>query len=211
VGLSLGGEVAYVLLAHHPELLSRAVIDGAAIVPSRLAPLFKTAVGVVSPFLHRGAVIRTMGNALGVPVGDLPRFEEGMRSVAPSTFRRAFNQAQDPGVLAEVLACRVPTLLVTGESELADMHAANAALAAHMPHAEARVVPGVGHGWVASHPDLHARIVDAWMSGALLPEELRPERPTLAESRTARRVAAATGTTPLRSNQAAAQRKLGAP
>jgi hypothetical protein len=75
-----------------------------------------------------------------------------------------------------VLRCDIPTLLVAGELELGDMHAANAALAALMSHGKARIVPGVGHGWIASRPELHARVVCAWLAGSPLPAELRVER-----------------------------------
>jgi hypothetical protein len=90
-----------------------------------------------------------------------------------------------------MLTCGVPTMLVTGELELADMHVANAALAAHMPHAEARLVPGVGHGWVGANPDLYAHMVDAWMNGRELPDELRPEPSARPQSSAVRRIAAA--------------------
>jgi pimeloyl-ACP methyl ester carboxylesterase len=37
VGLSLGGEVGYVLMTRHSSRVERAIIDGAALVPSRVA------------------------------------------------------------------------------------------------------------------------------------------------------------------------------
>jgi hypothetical protein len=35
-----------------------------------------------------------------------------------------------------------------------------------MPRAEARIVPGVGHGWIAGRPELHASVVRAWLEGS---------------------------------------------
>ena len=67
-----------------------------------------------------------------------------------------------------------PTLLVAGEKETA-VWPSNAALAALMPHATARFVPGRAHGWLARDPDLHVRMVQAWLTGAQLPAELQPE------------------------------------
>jgi pimeloyl-ACP methyl ester carboxylesterase len=189
VGLSLGGAVGYVLLARYPDVVSRAVIDGAAIVPSRLAPLMTTGVRLASPFLHRAVVIRGLGQAVGVPPGDMPSFEKGIRGVRPRAFRRAFAQAQNPGVLHEVLPCTVPTLLVTGQYEMGEMHAANAALAAYMPQARARVAPGLGHGWIATRPELHSRMVRACLEDQPLPEELQPERVDWEKTRAGRRIA----------------------
>jgi pimeloyl-ACP methyl ester carboxylesterase len=189
VGLSLGGAVGYVLLARFPDVVSRAVIDGAAIVPSRLAPLMTTGVRLASPFLHRAVVIRWLGQAVGVPPGDMPSFEKGIRGVQPRAFRRAFAQAQNPGVLHDVLPCKVPTLLVTGQQEMGEMHAATAALAAYMPRARARVAPGLGHGWIATRPDLHSRMVRAWLEDQPLPDELQPERVDWEKTRAGRRIA----------------------
>jgi pimeloyl-ACP methyl ester carboxylesterase len=175
VGLSLGGEVGYVLLARYPDLIRRAVIDGAAVVPSRVAPLLKLGVAVVSPFVHYRPVMRALARTVGVPPAELGSFQSELRRVPTRTFRRAFADAQDPGVVTDVLRSTVPTLLVTGERELVDMHMANAALEAHRPHTTARVVPAMGHGWLASKPDLHARMVRAWIEDQALPVELRPE------------------------------------
>lgn len=51
------------------------------------------------------------------------------------------------------------------------VRASNAALAALMPNATARFVPLQGHGWIGAEPDLHLRMVDAWLAG----QELHPE------------------------------------
>lgn len=69
-----------------------------------------------------------------------------------------------------------PTLLVAGEQETRPpVRASNAALAALMPNAEARYVPGLGHGWIGRQHDLHLRMVTAWIEGHDLPSELEPE------------------------------------
>jgi hypothetical protein len=67
-----------------------------------------------------------------------------------------------------------PTLLVAGERERW-VRPTNAALAALMPQAEARYAPGLDHCWQRKDPDLHIRMVEAWVNGLELPKELRPE------------------------------------
>jgi hypothetical protein len=47
-----------------------------------------------------------------------------------------------------------------------------------MPHATARFAPGLPHGWLAREPQLHVRMVEAWLTGQELPSELRPEPPS---------------------------------
>ena len=108
VGLSLGGAVGYVLLARYPAVVSRAVIEGAVIVTSRLAPLVTTGVRLASPFLHRAVVIRGLGQAVGVPTRDMPSFGKGIRGVRPRAFRRAFAQAQNPGYSTRSCRARFP-------------------------------------------------------------------------------------------------------
>ena len=38
-----------------------------------------------------------------------------------------------------------------------------------------RFAPGRGHAWLAVDPELHGRMVQAWISGQQLPAELVPE------------------------------------
>jgi pimeloyl-ACP methyl ester carboxylesterase len=76
IGLSLGGGVAYVLLAQYSSRIERAVIDGAAIVPRRVAPLLKAGVSLISPFLHRRAVIQGLGRTLRVPPTTCPASQQ---------------------------------------------------------------------------------------------------------------------------------------
>ena len=76
------------------------------------------------------------------------------------------------------------------------MHAANAALAALMPHAEARVAPGVGHGWCSSRPQLHLAALRAWLEHTALPSELTAESASWRETTAGRRIIRATGRQP---------------
>jgi hypothetical protein len=62
-----------------------------------------------------------------------------------------------------------------GGTRAAGLRASNAALAALMPDAEARFAPECGHAWLAVDPELHGRMVQAWISGQELPAELAPE------------------------------------
>ena len=48
-------------------------------------------------------------------------------------------------------------------------------------------MPGSGHGWLGSHPDVHVRMVQAWIEGLRLPAELIPEPPETATQANDRR------------------------
>lgn len=176
VGLSLGGSVAYDLLARRPELLERVVIDGAGVVGTRLAPFFKLGVALVSPLVGRAFVGRIIARAVGLSDrAAIADFAAQLGQVDPRSFRRAFAQAQDVRLSEALLRAPCPTLLVAGERELAVVRGSNRLLADLMPHAKARMVPGAGHGWLAIAPELHIEMVRAWMTGRELPPALVPE------------------------------------
>jgi pimeloyl-ACP methyl ester carboxylesterase len=169
VGLSLGAVVIHALLNRHPDRVERAVIDGAPVRAwgRRLRPLSFI---VVSPFLHTRPV-----TALFRDVMD----EEDLRVAS----RRAFWRSAAEGFLKPIAAIGAPnpTLLIAGEKETnrtltgCGIRESNAALVALMAHAEARFAPGLGHCWQRKDPELHIRMVEAWLTGQQLPAELRPE------------------------------------
>ena len=174
IGLSLGGSVALELLASRPELLDHVVVDGCAAMPSRAIRPMKIGVFAISPFLRFAPVARLVGRAFGVqPGGHLTTFVAQMRAVDPKSFRRAFADANDTRITPSLLAAPCPTLLVAGERELSHVRASNRLLAEQMPHGEARMVRGANHGWgPAQYPDLHRRMIVAWLGDQPLPEEL---------------------------------------
>jgi pimeloyl-ACP methyl ester carboxylesterase len=163
VGLSWGAVVIHSLLIRHPDLIDRAVIDGAALIwPRGAGPLGLLVMTAVSPFLHTRPVMALFHYAMDA---------EDLRVASRRAFRRVFADSRHP--LAAIGATR-PTLLVAGEKE-STVRPADAALASLMPHAEARFAPGYGHCWQRVAPDLHIRMVEAWATKQELPSELRPE------------------------------------
>lgn len=178
VGLSWGGGIAHTLLDRHPGRVDRAVIDGAGVLTWWGGPLILFPVSLVSPLLHTPPVTALFANMIGMD-------EEGradLRAASPRAFRRAFVEGFRSGVSRVEVEAPSPTLLVAGEKETV-VRPANAALASLMPHAAARFAPGLRHGWIARAPELHVRMVEAWLSGRELPAELRPEPPAPAAQR----------------------------
>lgn len=174
VGLSYGASVVIALLERHPDRVDRAVIDGGAVLPvwggwgDRFVQLGAI---VVSPIVNTRPVAALLG-AVGLrPLGD------ELRSASPSAFRRAYLEGFTAPLTRSLLEAPCPTLLVAGEKE-ATVRASNAALAALMPHATARFVPGLGHAWFGWRRELHVRMVGAWLSGEPLPPELISEPPS---------------------------------
>jgi hypothetical protein len=149
------------------------VIDGAGVLTWWGGGLILAGVTVVSPFLHTRPLTALFSGIIGMD--ELGRAD--LRASSRRAFRRAFVEGFKSGVSRVEISAPSPTLLVAGERETA-IRPANAALASLMPHAVARFAPGLGHGWIAREPELHVRMVEAWLTGQELPSELRPEAPS---------------------------------
>jgi pimeloyl-ACP methyl ester carboxylesterase len=172
VGLSLGGSVLIQLLSKSPEVVDHAIVDGAGILPSSGLTFMRARLHVMQPFLHTDFVIKTFARSFKVPSDGYEEFREGMLEMSPSSFTRSFLEAlslRDAPGLDEVTC---PVLFVAGQKEAAAVHRSNVLLAGVMPHAQARVAPGVAHGWLAEAPALHLRMVKAWIEDQPLPGEL---------------------------------------
>jgi pimeloyl-ACP methyl ester carboxylesterase len=170
VGLSWGGGVAHELLGRRPDVVDRVVIDGAGVLTSRSGPLVLAGVAAVSPWLHTRPVTGLFSRMIGMDQDG----RADLQVAVSGAFRRAFVEGFRSGVSRVESRALSPTLLVAGEKESV-VRPANAALAAVMPHAEARYVPGLAHGWLARRRDLHVAVVEAWLTGGELPDELVPE------------------------------------
>ena len=131
-------------------------------------------VSAISPLLRFATVSRLIGRAFGVTAGPgLDDFVAQMQAVDPGSFRRSFADANATRISAGLLSAPCPTLFVAGERELGHVRASNRLLAGSMPVAEARVMPGANHGWgPAQYPDVHRRMLVAWVEGRELPTEL---------------------------------------
>jgi pimeloyl-ACP methyl ester carboxylesterase len=141
-----------------------------------IGPL-KLGVAAISPLLGFGVVARAIGRALGISPGPgLENLVAQIQAADPRSFRRAFADANDIRITPGLLAAPCPTLLVAGERELRHVRQSSRVLAERMPAAEARMVPGTGHGSGPTQPpDVHRRMVEAWLGGGALPPELLVE------------------------------------
>lgn len=174
VGLSLGGAVAHTLLGRHPDRLNRVIIDGCGVLPWWGSGLLKTGVAVVSPFIGTRPVVGTVARAWNLDAAA----SADLRAASPRAFRRGFADANSARLTRAELAAVCPVLLVAGEKEKRPpVRASNATLAALLPQAEARYLPGHGHGWLGFAPELHHAMVRAWIERLEVPDDLVPESP----------------------------------
>lgn len=175
VGISLGGAVAHTLLARRADVMDRVIIDGAGILPWRGNGPYLLFIAAIAPFLHTQAVI----SALSRSVGRIPEpVQAELRVASRIAFLKSLADARGTRASRSEILAACPTLLVAGEKETA-VRRSNAALAAVMPHAVARHVAGLGHGWLGTRMDLHIDMVEAWLANeesaeGLVPEESSP-------------------------------------
>jgi pimeloyl-ACP methyl ester carboxylesterase len=173
VGISLGGSVAHTLVARHPGLVDRVLIDGAGILPWWGTWPFLLGIAAIAPFLHTGPVIAALSRSVGqMP----PAVQAELRVASRRAFWRSFADALGTRATRAEIQAPCPTLLVAGERETV-VRQSNAALAALMPSAVARFVPGLEHGWLGTRLDLHLEMVEAWVTQRELPSGLMAERP----------------------------------
>lgn len=172
VGLSLGGSITISLLSKAPDLVDHAIVDGAGVLPMMGVPLMKISFRLLQPFLHTDFVIKIIARMTKISKDDYVGFKQGMLLMSPSSFTRSFTEAismrQPPG-LNDVVN---PVLFVSGEKDPNAVRQSNVMLSETMRNAQSRMIGGMGHGWLAEAPDLHCRMVRAWLNDDVLPEEL---------------------------------------
>lgn len=173
VGLSLGGSIAITILGKAPEIVDHAIVDGSGVLPLPGLPLLKIGLHIIQPFLHTNYVIRKIADSIKIHADDYEEFRQDMLLMSPKSFTRSFiqaNEVRQPSGL-EKISC--PVLFVSGEREPNAVKRSNILLAKLIQNGQSRIVPGSGHGWLGEKPDLHLRMVQAWINDQPLPQELR--------------------------------------
>ncbi len=162
MGLSLGGSIAFELLAHRSDLLDHVVIDGCAAVGTPLAPFMKLGVSLVSRFIRRPFVGNLVARGLGIAdPEDAADLVEQLGQADPRSFRRAFSDAQEVRICEPLARASIPALFVAGEKELPHVRRSNRQLAGMMPNAASLMMPSAGHGWLGVAPEVHVAMVGA--------------------------------------------------
>jgi pimeloyl-ACP methyl ester carboxylesterase len=188
VGLSEGAQVAVQMLATAPEVIERALVSSALLLPMPgyrwlFAPwLLRWSFRLsVPPFRRNEWWMRlNMKYSAAIPEEFYPRYRENFQIMNERQFVDLILANQRFRLPANLAQVAVPTLVVAGEHEYAVMHASARLLAAALPNAQARLIdlgPGATlakeHNWAMNAPELFARTVRAFVTDADLPEGLR--------------------------------------
>lgn len=172
VGLSLGGSVIYKLLEKYPELIDKAIIDGASAVPIKGASFIIFGVTLTSPLLKTNWMMRAMAKGIGIPKEEYASFKEDIRMVSPKSFRRAMSQANRSRVDIQNCDFCSPTFFVSGGTESGTMHESHRILARKITGSECALYPGKGHAWMVGDVNTHIQLVKYWFANEVFPEQL---------------------------------------
>lgn len=187
VGLSMGSYVGLQLMSDAPEVVDHAVLSGLNVLPLPHLRLMNAFGLLMVPFIKTQKFIRMNAGGLRIPDDQYAGYQRSVRQVSRRAYLRASGDAGRFRLPDNAASIPCPTLLVAGEHEHTLIRQSLEVSAATLPHAQAWIAPGVGHGWSGEAPELFARTVRAWVSDAPLPAELLPvEQARAAESSAAR-------------------------
>ncbi|MEL7524810.1 MAG: alpha/beta hydrolase [Pseudomonadota bacterium] len=161
-GLSMGSYIGFRLLARHPHLVDSAVFSGFQHTPIHVSGVMRALMHASSFMMNSRKNREKMARSLGVNDPSLVSQRGGRPNASSKTMRKISSLALDFDVSADLPSVETSTLVLAGETEHAAIVSSLQAFQSGMPHCTARIVPGLGHGWIATEPDLFAETLRAW-------------------------------------------------
>lgn len=166
VGSSAGGGVAVEFALAHPDAVDGLILVGAAVNGFRPTEHFMRRMAGLVGLLSQGRLeeavrdpyILTSGAdaARALVVADL--------NAHPGNLGAGQRMRNGPSVMPRLGEIHVPTLIVTGEVDMPDVHAHAGALEALIPGAKRMVMPGGGHFIYLERPDAFVDVVEAFVA-----------------------------------------------
>ena len=189
VGLSGGAQTVVQMLSSAPEVIERAVISSALLLPMRgygwlyspwlLSWMFRLS---IPPFRKNEWWMRlNMKSAAAIPEEFYPQYKANFQTMTEGQFVNLMLANQHFRLPAALEKATAPTLVIVGQREYPVMKESARLLVKSLPDARARIVDlGQGasmakeHNWAMNAPDLFAQTVRNFIQGSALPEVLRP-------------------------------------
>jgi pimeloyl-ACP methyl ester carboxylesterase len=173
VGVSLGGSTALELALESPERASALVLVGAGLPDHEWSDEVTSFFAAEEEALERGdldeAVDANLRTWLAGPSRSLDDIDPVLRELVGEMQRQAFKQQKghddvrvlrlDPPASERFGEVKVPTLVVTGDEDVADIHRIADRLAVGIPGAERATIAGAAHLPNLERPDEFDRIV----------------------------------------------------
>ncbi|PVB61993.1 alpha/beta hydrolase [Labrenzia sp. 011] len=171
-GLSMGSYIGFKLMARHPGLVRTAVLSGFQCDPIPSSAFLRTMMHVSSWMMASKRSREKMARSMGIMDVRLISQPDRRANASAATMRKIGADALAFDVRADLPDVPVRTLVIAGEKEHSAINASLPVFQDRMPNCTARLVPGLGHGWIARDPDLFAATMKAWIRQETLPERL---------------------------------------
>jgi len=171
VGESFGGTVALWFALLHPGLVERLVIVNSFPRFRKRALLWAGL--MLAHYAPRGYVwmVRSAGNSIGLRLDgvareDRRRFYKAVRSIKLEGYARRLELIRELDISDRISEINVPVLLIAAGRDLLVSSAWEAALmAARMPKATVRIVPGAGHACLLGDKVSISDLLEEWIRG----------------------------------------------
>lgn len=146
VGLSLGGQIALVLLERHPNVVDRAVISGVTDAPMPNRALLNPQLWLMSFLLKRRWFVNMQARALPLSPDMQTAFTENLLAMSLRAYRRIWEEMVDFHVSPSLHLVNTPTLITAGGNETKSITQTVTTIPKLIPNAQGRLAPGLGHG-----------------------------------------------------------------
>jgi pimeloyl-ACP methyl ester carboxylesterase len=188
VGLSIGAQTLVQLLSDAPDLVERAIVSSAVLLPvpglewtgspAIVSWSYKMS---VPPFRNNDWWIRiNMKYSAGMPDECYPEFKREFQALTESGFVNMLVENSKFRMPAGLDKASAPTLVVCGNKEYAAMKQSAKLLATTLPNAKQATLDlgkkssmASEHNWALTAPKLFAETVRAWAKNAPLPAEFK--------------------------------------
>jgi pimeloyl-ACP methyl ester carboxylesterase len=168
VGSSSGGGVAVDFALTHPQAVDGLILVGAAVNGFKPTEHFMKRTQTLVTLLSQGRLADAVKDPyILTPGAEAQRaFVVADLTAHPGNFGAARMIKDGPEVMGRLDEIKAPTLIVTGEIDIPDVHAHAGALEALIPGAKRIVMPGGGHFIYLERPEAFAETVMAFVEQA---------------------------------------------
>ncbi len=160
VGVSLGGSVGLWLAARHGPVVRSALLSGVSVHPAGWAA--RAGHAALLALWHRRWFWRLAARSGAFP-GPPERLVETAVAISTSTQRRVFAEDERPLLPTAAPDAAADVLLLAGDRDAPAIRDGLADLRARLPGSRAAHVPGAGHLWNVTHPELFDAVVQGWL------------------------------------------------
>ena len=165
VGFSIGAQITLEILSLAPNLVNRAIINSALVIPMKITNLFiAPLIRLTTPLIKNKAFSKIQAKQLYIDDLYFGRYYQDsikMKSGILIDMLQENLSYSLPGILIETTT-RI--LVTVGERERGVMRKSAIKIAEYYPTASLVFIPEVGHGFSFAQPELFNQLVKEWLT-----------------------------------------------